>query len=73
MRIELKIDSKGVPYLELECATILGRDVRSDLLERFISLAREKGLVIKNESSLDSANDYASIRVNEQSPQGGRE
>ena len=67
MRIELKIDNKGMPYLELECADVIGRDVRSDLLERFISLAKERGLIIKNESTFDTCDTYASIRI---SPKG---
>jgi len=64
MKIELKIDNNAIPYLELNCSEIIGRDVRSDLLEHFIKLAKEKGLVIKNESDFYHSNNYATIRIN---------
>lgn len=66
MKIELKMDSNGVPYLELIVDTNYGKKSFDEQgLERFISLARQKGLTIKNESSFDTSNDYASIRINE--------
>lgn len=66
MKIELRMDSNGIPYLELVVQTEYGKKPFNEQgLERFISLARQKGLRIQNESSFDTSNDYASIRINE--------
>jgi hypothetical protein len=62
MEIELKIDEKGNPYLSLYAGDY-GNDTLQDLLELFISRAKEKGLVVKNESSFETADDYISIRT----------
>jgi len=62
MKIELKIDYDGKPYIEL----LSGReDTMDDLLQLFIREALEKGIYIKNEADMDTRDDYASIRIND--------
>jgi hypothetical protein len=71
MRISLKVDFCGEPYIVLlsqkpalhhteQCA-------ESELLELFIRKAKNRGLVIKNESDMDTRDDYASIRIGKES------
>jgi hypothetical protein len=62
MEITLKIDYQGKPYIEL-FAGDYGDDTCQDLLELFIREAKEKGLVIVNEDSLEGCDTYASIRI----------
>ena len=64
MRIELRMDYDGEPYLLLlseKSAT--SPTIASEVLERFISQARRRGIVMKQESSFEFCNDYASIRL----------
>ena len=61
MKIELKIDYEGNPYLELNAG--FPRRVEDELLEHFIRKALEKGIEIKNEADMDTRTDYASIRL----------
>jgi len=63
MQIDLRIDSNGKPYLVLLCD---GQDnTANDALEYFIAQARGGGVVIQNESSLETDSRYASIRLKE--------
>jgi hypothetical protein len=64
MRIDLQVDDDGNPFLELLSEEdVMHPSVESQLLENFIRMAREKGLVIVNETNMNSRNDYASIRI----------
>ena len=64
MEIKLKIDYEGEPYLVLLSEkSAISPSLSSDTLELFIRQARRRGIVIKNESSLETANGYASIRL----------
>lgn len=69
MKIALKLDYSGEPYIVLlsEKPTLSRAEQCTDaeLLELFIRKAKVQGLVIKNESDMDSRNDYASIRLGE--------
>jgi ribosomal 50S subunit-associated protein YjgA (DUF615 family) len=62
MTIRLRIDKDGRPYLELLAQD---HDPNADcqVLRVFIRRAREKGLHIKNESALESCDEYATIRL----------
>jgi hypothetical protein len=62
MKIELKIDYDGKPYLELYAGDY-GEDTKQDLLELFIREAKRKGIYIKNEGGYESSDTYASIRI----------
>lgn len=62
MKIELRVDYGGVSYLEL---TAKGDGITENMLKLFIREARQKGIDIKNESSIDSSDNYASIRIKE--------
>jgi hypothetical protein len=62
MKITLKIDYQGKPYIEL-FAGDHGEDTCQDLLELFIREAKEKGVVIVNEDSYAGCSKYASIRI----------
>jgi len=64
MKIELKINTNGEPYLELYAGEH-GYDVKQELLKLFIKESKEKGLFIKNESGFELSDDYASIRINQ--------
>lgn len=65
MKISLKYD--GEPYIVLlsEKPAIHHTEQCTDaeLLEQFIRQAKKRGLELKNESDMDSRNDYASIRL----------
>ena len=67
MKISLKIDYNGEPYIVMlsekpvNYHTIQCTD--AELLERFISEAKERGVEFKNEADFDTRNDYASIRL----------
>lgn len=64
MEIKLHINDNGRPYLEFNTNTDeLCRNSEDELLEFFISEARKKGIVIVNESSFDTLNNCASIRI----------
>ncbi len=67
MKIILKVDCEGEPYLALlsEKPVLFNnvQCVESELLERFISKAKERGVKIQNESSEGSSDGYASIRL----------
>ena len=67
MKISLKIDFDGEPYIELlsENSIIESEEERtlSDLLELFVRKARNNGIEIKNESDMETRSDYASIRI----------
>lgn len=64
MNLTLHIDNNGRPYLELNTdGWKLSQNSEDELLEFFISEARKKGIVIVNESSFDTSNNYASIRI----------
>ncbi len=69
MKILLKLDYDGRPYIVLVSQKSLCYNteqcVESELLEYFIRQARKKGIEIKNESDMESRNDYASIRLKE--------
>ena len=62
MKIELKIDYDGKPYIELYAGDY-GEDTKQDLLELFIREAKRKGIVIKNEGDFETSDTYASIRI----------
>ncbi len=64
MKIELKIDYDGKPYIELYAGNY-GKDTLQDLLELFIRRAKDKGVYIKNEADSDISDKYATIRINE--------
>lgn len=64
MPIEIKLDYDGKPYLELHAEESNGKkDPENQMIELFIRKAKSKGIVIKNESSFEMADDYASIRL----------
>lgn len=64
MKIELMIDEQGEPYLSLLSQKDYGRKpIEDQLLSRFISLAREKGIVMRNEDSFEHSSDYATVRI----------
>lgn len=66
MKISLKVDYDGEPYIvllsEKPALHHAEQCTESELLELFIRKAKEKGLIIKNESDMETRNDYASIR-----------
>lgn len=64
MRILLKVDYDGNPYLLLKSEKSQSRLSESsgdELLELFIRKAKAKGIVLKNESDMETRDDYASI------------
>ena len=67
MRICLKLDFDGEPYLLLSADTKSGgvvQDIEGETLELFIKKAKQNGIMIKNEAGNESIrNDYASIRI----------
>lgn len=67
MKISLKLDYDGEPYIVLfsqKSATgHTDQQVEAEALEHFIRQAKERGLELKNESDMDSRDDYASIRL----------
>lgn len=67
MKIALKLDNSGEPYIVLlsEKPAIHQTEQCTDaeLLEQFIRKAKQQGLELKNESDMKMRNDYASIRL----------
>ena len=67
MKISLKVDYDGEPYLVLlsqkPALHHTEQCTESELLELFIRKAKQRGLIIKNESDMDTRDDYASIRL----------
>ena len=67
MKISLKLDYEGQPYLVLlsEKPAIGHTEQCTDaeLLELFIRQAKKRGLVLMNEYNMEIRNDYASIRL----------
>ncbi len=61
MLLKLDIDYKGQPFLVL---TSYGKDIDDKMLEIFIREAKEKGVIFKNESGMDSCNRDYTIRIN---------
>lgn len=62
--IKVKLDYDGRPYLELMAKESYGeKNPEAQMIELFIRQARTKGIIIKNESSFDTSDDYASIRI----------
>lgn len=63
--IRIKLDYDGNPYLEVMTKEDYGKEnIENEAIEVFIRKARENGIIIKNESSFDTSNDYATIRIN---------
>ena len=65
MRLELKIDYDGNPYIEMVVGTGLHKSAEQQLLELFIRKALECGVRVENEADMDTRTDYASIRIEE--------
>ena len=67
MKISLKLDYDGEPYIVLlsEKPALHNTEqcTESELLELFIRQAKKRGIVIKNESDMETRNNYASIRL----------
>lgn len=67
MKIILKLNYDGEPYIILlsEKPAISHNEQCTDaeLLELFIRKAKKQGIELKNESDMDTRNDYASIRL----------
>ena len=67
MKMLLKLDYDGEPYIVLLSETpalhASTQCTDSELLELFIRQAKKRGIVIKNESDMETRNDYASIRL----------
>ena len=63
MVIELKVDYDGNPYLRLAADVGSSAAVSDQVLVQFIRRALRAGVVIKNEASCESRDDYASIRI----------
>jgi hypothetical protein len=60
MRLELRIDYEGNPYIE--CFES-GEELEDDLMEIFIRKAKKEGLIIVNENSITTIGNYISIRL----------
>ena len=60
--IEIKLDYEGNPYLELIVET-MGQTAEDKILEVFIRKSKEKGVIFINESSFETSDHYASIRI----------
>ena len=60
MKLELKIDYEGNPYLECYQS---GSGMSDELMEIFIRKTKKEGLIVVNESSFDHVDDYISIRL----------
>lgn len=66
MRIELRVDFSGKPYIELIANKSYPHETAEEgLLQYFIREAKQNGLVIKNESCYETSDGYASIRLRE--------
>lgn len=67
MKLSLKVDYDGEPYIvllsEKPALHHTEQCTESELLELFIRQAKKRGMVIKNESDMETRNDYASIRL----------
>lgn len=67
MKISLKLDYDGEPYIVLlsdkPALSHTEQCVESELLEFFIEQSKTRGLELKNESDMETRNDYASIRL----------
>lgn len=67
MKISLKLDYEGQPYLVLlsEKPAIHHTEQCTDaeLLEHFIRQAKKRGIMLMSETETESRNDYASIRL----------
>lgn len=66
MKVVLKIDYDGNPYLLLKSEKSLRlseSSIEDELLELFVRKAKAKGIVLKNESDMETRNDYMSIRL----------
>lgn len=67
MKISLKVDYEGEPYIVLLSEkpelSLTNQCTESELLEFFIRQAKERGVVIKNEADMQTRDDYASIRL----------
>ena len=71
MKIILRVDFDGNPYLQLESGNSYPVDettAESELLEYFIREGQKRGIKIKNESGSDVRDDYATIRFKEKFP-----
>ena len=71
MKIILRVDFDGNPYLQLESCNSYPVDedtAESELLEFFIREGQKRGIKIKNESGSDVRDDYATIRFKEKFP-----
>ncbi len=64
MKIELRLDCDGNPYLELYAAR-LSNDVENQALRLFIRRALDEGIKIVNEAGENGCDNYASIRLRE--------
>jgi len=62
VRISLKVDYDGKPYLLLEADNGITKDTADDVMKLFIRQAR-KGIVLKQESSFENCDSYASVRL----------
>ena len=60
--IKIKLDYNGNPYIEISCDEHVGNH-EDQITTLFIRKARDKGLVVKNESSFETSNSYISIRL----------
>lgn len=67
MRVVLKIDYDGNPYLLLKSEKpqlrLSESSIEDELLELFVRKAKSKGIVLKNESDMETRDDYMSIRL----------
>ncbi len=65
MKLRWQLDSLGEPYLVLHAEPEVS-SIYSEadlLLERFIQQARLRGVIVQNESGLETDNSYASLRL----------